>query len=126
MVKSKTLLEDWQVPNSAQQVPIAKKEEEGGVAFVKQGNTDAVKKYPKGKYHGCGMVNDNFLPECKFVSEEAKKMILADKRQEWQAKNQGLVAAEVKEKELESDKTPVPTHKELKDMLGFINLSVHH
>ena len=61
MVESKTLLEDWQVPSSAQPEPIENKEEEGGVKFVEKGKTAAVKKAPKGICHGCGMVNDHFL-----------------------------------------------------------------
>ena len=41
------------------------------------------------------MVNYHFLSYCKVVSKEAKKMIMASKRQEWQAKkssgcNRGL------------------------------------
>ena len=37
-----------------------------------------------------------------------------------------MVAAEVKKDEVEAEKNPAPMHKELKEMLGFTNLSVHH
>ena len=74
-----------------QPAPIANKEEKGSIAFVKKGETATVKKDPKGKCHRCGMVNDYFLSDCKVVSEEANKIIMAAKREEWQAKK-GLVA----------------------------------
>ena len=60
-VESKTMLKDWHGTSSAQTAPIASKEEEVGVAFVKKWKTTAVKKAPKGECHGCGMVNDHFL-----------------------------------------------------------------
>ena len=63
VVESKTLLRYWQGPTRAQQAPITNKEEDGGVAFVKQGKNAAVKKSPKVKCHGCGMVNDHFLSD---------------------------------------------------------------
>ena len=63
MVEVKTLLKYCQGPSIAQTDPITNKEEEGGLAFVKQGKTAAVKKAPKGKCHGCGMINDNFLSD---------------------------------------------------------------
>ena len=56
------------------------------MSFVENGKTAAVKKYTKGKYHGYGMVNYHLLSDRRFVSEEAKKMFMADKRQECQAK----------------------------------------
>ena len=52
------------------------------MAFVDQGKTDAVKKYPKVKCHGCSMVNAHLLSELKVVSEDAKKIIMSDKRRE--------------------------------------------
>ena len=57
------------------------------MAFVKQGKTAAVKKDTRGKCHGCGIVNDHFLSDLKVVCKEAKKIIMASKRQEWQEKN---------------------------------------
>ena len=69
IVEAKNLLEDWQGTSRAQPTPIANKEEEGGMAFIKQGNTAAVKKYNRGKCHGYGMVNDHFLSKCKVVSK---------------------------------------------------------
>ena len=75
------------------------------------------------------MVNEHFLSERKVVSEEAKKIIMAAKRHEWQAKKKGLVATAVEKEEVESDNTenpPEPTHEELKDIFGFKNLVVHH
>ena len=99
------------------------------MVFVDQGKTSAVKKAPKGKCHGCGMVNDHFLSDYKVVSEETNKMIIFENSQEWQAKKQGVVVTEVEKEEVESDKTenpPHPTHEALKDMFGFTNLIVHH
>ena len=81
MVESKTLLEYCQGLSSTQPAPIKNKEEEGGVAFVDQRNTSAAKKAPKGKCHKYGMFNDHLLSDCKVISEEAKKMIMASKRQ---------------------------------------------
>ena len=56
-------------------------------------------------------------------------MIMDAKRQEWKAKNLGVVTTEVEKEEVESDKTenpPEPTHEELKEIFGFTNLKVHH
>ena len=47
MVEANNLLENWQGPTIARQASIANKEEEGDVAFVNQGRTDAVKKDPR-------------------------------------------------------------------------------
>ena len=99
------------------------------MVYVKQGKTAAAKKATKGKFHGCGMVNDDFFSDFKVISEEAKKIIIAAKRHEWQAKKKGLVATAVEKEEVESDNTenpPEPTHEELKDIFGFKNLNVHH
>ena len=63
------------------------------MAFVQQGKTAVVKKSPKGKFNGCGMVN--------VVSKEANKIIMAAKRQERQAKKQGVVATELDKEELD-------------------------
>ena len=49
-------------------------------------------------------------------------MIIASKRQEWKAKNLGVVTTEVEKEEVESDKTenpPEPTHEELRRYLGL-------
>ena len=46
-----------------------------------------MKKAPKGNCHGYSMVNDPLPSDCKVVSEEAKKMVMDDKRQEWNEKN---------------------------------------
>ena len=54
---------------------------------------------------------------------------MAAKRQEWQAKKQGVLATDVQKEQVESDKTekpPDPTHEEIKEMFGFKNLRVHH
>ena len=61
MVEVNNLLKYWQGPSSVQPAKIANKEEEGGVEFVKQGKTTVAKKAPKGKFHGCGMVNNHFI-----------------------------------------------------------------
>ena len=52
IVEAKNLIQDWQVPTSMHQALIANKEEEGGAASVEQGKTAAVRKDPKGKFHG--------------------------------------------------------------------------
>ena len=60
------------------------------------------------------MVNVHFLSDYKVISKEAKKMIMAAKRQECQAKKQGVVATEVEKEEINSDKTENtldPTHE---------------
>ena len=75
------MLEDWQGPSSVKPAPIANKDEEGGISSVEQGKTAVVKKSPKGKCHGYGMVNDHFLSDFKVVSKEAKKMIMYSNRQ---------------------------------------------
>ena len=99
------------------------------MSFVKQGKTASMKKTPKGKCHGCCMVNDHFLSYQKVVSKEAKKKIMATKKEEYKAKKQGVFATEVQKNEVESDKTENPpdtTYEELKEMFGFTNLSVYH
>ena len=73
MVEAKTLLKNWKGPSSAQLALIANKEEEGGVALSKKGKTAAVKKSPKGKCQGCGMVNNHFLSDCKVVSKNQRR-----------------------------------------------------
>ena len=54
------------------------------------------------------MVNDHFLLDWKVVSKEANKMIMAGKRQKWQTKKQGVVAAEFEKEGVESEKTKNP------------------
>ena len=57
------------------------------------------------------MFNDLSLSDWKFVYEEAKKMILAAKKQECQAKDQGDVTVEVEKEELEAEIFPIPHMK---------------
>ena len=129
MVEYKTPIEGWQVPSIAHPEPINNKKEEGGMEFSEQGKTTALKNNPKGKCHRYGLVNENFLSGYKVVSKEVKKMIMSDKRQEWQAKEQGVVAKEVGKEEVESENTedpPEPSHEELKERFGLKKLRIHH
>ena len=53
-------------------------------------------------------------------------MILDGNRQEWKAKNQGVVVVEVDKEEVQAQNPPEPTNEEFKEMFGFTNLIVEH